>query len=83
MVNIGNIVEVEAQSHTMFVVATEDNICGEQICGNYSDCMYHIFYFQFKQGAPLRQFIHNCTKVQKAYYSLAEVSIKFDLTIIF
>ena len=29
--------------------------------------------FKFKKDAPLRQFIHDITKVQKNYYSLAEI----------
>ena len=29
--------------------------------------------FKFKKDAPLRQFIHDITKVQKSYYSLAEI----------
>ena len=41
-----------------------------------------VFSFQFKKDAPLRQFIHDITKVQKNYYSLAEVSFGYYFTII-
>ena len=45
------------------------------LSGSLSPFDSDVFSFQFKKDAPLRQFIHDITKVQKNYYSLAEVSI--------
>ena len=35
-----------------------------------------LFQFKDPQGAPLKRFIHDTTKIQKNYYSLAEVRSK-------
>ena len=72
--------------NTMFKVSLKDEMySGYVMTRNISVPLSVWFWwipFQFKKDAPLRQFIHDITKVQKNYYSLAEMSIAYDFMII-
>ena len=62
--------------NTMFKVSLKDEMLWQEpLKVALSPFDSDVFSFQFKKDAPLRQFIHDITKVQKNYYSLAEVSI--------